>query len=783
VQRSDLQRWAPAAAIVAGCCLLLASVSAYGIWDPWETEVSELARKVADGESVQLPHIGPWLVGQSFRLFGVHEWSGRLPIALCGLLVLALGWRLVATFADRRAAYYSVLIGATTPLFIFNAGTLMGEAPTFAIQTAIGLCALLSIFGADPRRRLAWLAAALVLVALGVIARGALLGVLPPLAAVSLTAGLDRPWRSEQQPRSSALSSIVLSLVTLALIALIGVDVVADRSNHSLWTGGSPVGGQPPSFDAVIERIFHAFAPWSALLPLAFGRIVAMEDAAGETEKESSERRLRLFVLIWAALQYATLTLFLSRYGQRATVASLSAFAIAVALWLRDVERSRASQWPAAIVAVLLGLLLLRDYVLYPISPLLGLPVAGIALPEHFNPKRAWIAALVPFCVIALLTLGPDPERSLPLRLAAPYRWLAAQWRRGLAFKLWLIGLALAFLAMEVFGIVTFVPAVAKRLTTLGVKLGRLSMLLPPALPLLLGAIQCALYVCTRLRGRRSVPMLIAGCLIAGYAAFGFMPALSAQLSPRGVYETYNQLSSPDETLAEYRVGARAAAYYARGESFEVDTLTGLIDHLIANERRWAVFPSEELAEINRAFRKRADRHLFVADARNARALLATNLAIAGREDQNALAKYVLDEAPAIQKPVQVNFDDKILLLGYALQLPHGDHVGQGDHFTITWYFKALHTVSGNYRIFVHIDGPGARIGGDHDPVDGKYPIRLWAPGDVIVDEQRIDVPSSAVSGVYTIFVGLYAGDTRLPIKEGPRDEVNRANAGVLRIR
>ncbi|MFM8874265.1 MAG: hypothetical protein ACKOJI_13160, partial [Phycisphaerales bacterium] len=45
-----------------------------------------------------------------------------------------------------------------------------------------------------------------------------------------------------------------------------------------------------------------------------------------------------------------------------------------------------------------------------------------------------------------------------------------------------------------------------------------------------------------------------------------YLPALSAHLSPREVYDTYNAEARPGEPRAEYRVGGRSAAYYARGE-------------------------------------------------------------------------------------------------------------------------------------------------------------------------------------------------------------------------
>ena len=52
----------------------------------------------------------------------------------------------------------------------------------------------------------------------------------------------------------------------------------------------------------------------------------------------------------------------------------------------------------------------------------------------------------------------------------------------------------------------------------------------------------------------------------------------------------------------------------------------------------------------------------------------------------------------------------------------------------------------------------------------------------MIADEQKIDVPASTRAGDYTIFMGFYSGDTRLPIKSGPNAGEDRARVGVLRI-
>jgi 4-amino-4-deoxy-L-arabinose transferase-like glycosyltransferase len=798
--RGPVERFAPHAAIAAIAALVLSGLSAFGIWDPWEIELADKARRLADGESMRVPHIGPWLVSRGFRWFGVDEWSGRLPIALSGVLAVALTYPLVARFAGRRAGLYAVLIAGTSPLFLFNARTMLGEAPLFALQSGLVLCASHALFGgrsapteAVPRGagwRVVALAAALVLAAAATISRGALLGALPPLGAAALLAAFDGKLQARRSDPLGFGAAIALCAAALAALAIVASAVLADRAGFNVWLGGTPQGGQPPTFEVVIERVFHAFAPWSALLPLALARLAFSSsgnapagDGRGDDDADQ-ERRLGTLCLLWLALSYAVLTLFLSRYGDRAATYPITALAAAVALFLRDVERSRASQWPAAIAGGLLAALIIRDYALYPSGPVHGMPLSDFTVPDVFNPRRTWSAVLGVFAGTVVLGFGAYATGGVQrLQLTAPYRLIAAQWRRGRAFKVWLIVLAAALVTLELFGVLAWFAPKAAHLTTQGIKWGRRLMLVPVALPLAVAALQLIVHAYAKLREQRNVPILIAGAAVGVYTAFGFMPALSAHFSPREVYETYNELAAKGEPLVEYKVSARAAAYYAKGAAVEADNMSQLLEQLLAEKRTWAIFPSDELAPIDRMFRVKTGRHLFVADARSAKVTLATNQPLAGRKDQSFLTEFVKREAPVIQHPVKASFEDKIELLGYDLKLPHGDHVAAGESFELTWYFKALRQVPGAYRIFVHIDANAMRIGGDHDPVEGRYPVRMWDPGDVIVDRQRIEVPPNYTPGAYTIFMGFYSGETRLAVKEGPRDEVNRVRAGVLRIR
>src|SRR5687768_3441573 len=114
--RSEGPSWLPLAIAVAGPLLfffVLPPLTRSGLWDPHELNVADLARRIAinlhgaanltlEGADNSLPHLNdlgrPQLpftsIALGFKTFGLHEWAGRAPLALWGVLgVLATyGW-------------------------------------------------------------------------------------------------------------------------------------------------------------------------------------------------------------------------------------------------------------------------------------------------------------------------------------------------------------------------------------------------------------------------------------------------------------------------------------------------------------------------------------------------------------------------------------------------------------------------------------------------------------------------------------------------------------------
>jgi hypothetical protein len=192
---------------------------------------------------------------------------------------------------------------------------------------------------------------------------------------------------------------------------------------------------------------------------------------------------------------------------------------------------------------------------------------------------------------------------------------------------------------------------------------------------------------------------------------------------------------------------------------------------------------AKRLPELDRAYRRKSGEHLYVADGRGARLILIAAKPVEGRPNESFIAKAMLKEAPTPQHAVGASYEDRVELLGYDLALPGGDFVGAGQRFEVTWYWRVLGKPPSGYQIFVHIDGHGLRLNGDHEPVGGRYPIKLWETGDVIADTQELTVPANYRRGDYTLYVGLFAGSKRLAVTSGPSDGENRVRAGVLPVR
>ena len=129
--------------------------------------------------------------------------------------------------------------------------------------------------------------------------------------------------------------------------------------------------------------------------------------------------------------------------------------------------------------------------------------------------------------------------------------------------------------------------------------------------------------------------------------------------------------------------------------------------------------------------------------------------------------------------------EDKLEVIGIDLLDERGrfaDSIAPGRTYHLKTYYKVLAPVTTEWEAFIHIDGFKRRHNGDHKILSGKYPFSLWLKDDIIEDEYEFALEPNFSPGAYSIFIGLFSGETRMKVKSGPNDGDNRINGGALRV-
>ena len=910
--------WLPLALAVGVPTLFffaLPPLSRSGLWDPYELNVADLGRRIAlnlfhsdamalTGADNSFPHLNdlgrPELpftsIALGFKLFGLHEWAGRAPLALWGVAGVVATYLAVARLIDKRAGLYSAIALATMPLYFVQARTMIGDIVAMA-GVAMAFSGFAVALLATPlegeseataqRVRLGFLAMGVVGLVVGFYSRGALLGVAVPLLGIGLARALA--WAAGQRKPGDLFGDVVGAAGLLVGAAAVAWTVLAleknDSKNLSLAVGAMiHVPGKYPTFDFVIGHIGHAMAPWSAFVPFAMGRlfIPPIGRAGAALDRES---RFRSMLLIAATVAFVAHGFLEARTDLLAFTAP-AILAMVCGIAIRDFERGAHGSIAVGVgTAVLLGVLH-HDFHEMPEKAYQAFAVANATFPESFKDTSLllWTLALIGFAGVAFLSFVEttserrpfEPKNYLAVIDALREAWdgllalvyfalVAGASLAGLAIFVgmrshahWLptISLQVREYVLNAWWMIAFVPLAAilgiyfacdvwlwtfgraKRLssasltrgfepfedlfarikdeTDMPVKLTAIFVLVPFMVLAVPGAVlgylaghhtrvavavalalpsSIAVFLALGLlgdlvRGRRAAGFAV-GTAVCGFVlCFAYYPALANQLSPKEVFESYEKTHKPGEPLGLFGVGGRTAAYYAGGQPPNFTDPQSAYNWLEAGDgqRRFVAMRADELPRLNQIYREKSSprANLPVLDARSSQILLVASRLADNEKNQNPLNKILLEHLPArIQHPFEVNMEDKLLCLGYDIIDGNGKYaesVGPGRKYRIRTYYKVLAPITTEWEAFIHIDGYHRRHNGDHKPLDGKYPFSLWLKDDLVVDDYEFQLEPNFSPGSYTVYFGLFVGETRLKVKSGPSDGDNRINGGVLRV-
>lgn len=156
-------------------------------------------------------------------------------------------------------------------------------------------------------------------------------------------------------------------------------------------------------------------------------------------------------------------------------------------------------------------------------------------------------------------------------------------------------------------------------------------------------------------------------------------------------------------------------------------------------------------------------------------------------EEKDRLKPYVIDSVPPDVRKVDVNFENKVHLVGYKFE---PEAAKPGEEVRLTYYWRCDDTLDNGWLLFTHTKDEG---NGKLGNLDFDGPIREqkngdqilgpdhWERGKIYVDTQTYHVPADVTGPDVSILVGIWKGDARLRIISGPNDGDNCAIVGKVK--
>ncbi len=145
-------------------------------------------------------------------------------------------------------------------------------------------------------------------------------------------------------------------------------------------------------------------------------------------------------------------------------------------------------------------------------------------------------------------------------------------------------------------------------------------------------------------------------------------------------------------------------------------------------------------------------------------ALLLLAVKVAYVDHHDTFFKWSFDgtRIKGVQHSLNVNFDDKITLLGYDLG---SSTIKAGDTLRLDLYWKAQRRLETSYGVQARLVDSASNVYAQQDNAHpGSYPTSWWEEGKYMKDTHRLTVPKSTPPGQYLLQVGLYEPSTLQPL-------------------
>jgi 4-amino-4-deoxy-L-arabinose transferase-like glycosyltransferase len=358
-------RWLVIPLVVLGLPIFLLGLGSPALYDPHESLYAEVAREMVGRGDWLTPHLNGTryldkpplfygLIAMAYTVFGVSEFSARLPIALAGLGGVLVTWGIGRHLFDGRSGVVAGLVLTTgVGYFVFSRQLLPDMV--FAFFTTLALYGFLRAVEQDRAQR-AWGILAYVSLALAVMTKG-FLGLLPLVVMVAYLRLVGR-WHA-----LPALMSLWGGILCVLLIVPWHL-VIGWQNEGYLWHYFAnehflrflgrrhPIDFVALPLPIFLLVLFLGLLPWSPYLGLAMprkwpqlGKPLRREDAG------------YLFVLLWAGMWLCFFSLSRARLPQY-SLPAMPALALLIGKSLDEQFTGHAPSSHGLLIATAISLLL-----------------------------------------------------------------------------------------------------------------------------------------------------------------------------------------------------------------------------------------------------------------------------------------------------------------------------------------------------------------------------------------------------------------------------------------
>lgn len=346
--------------------LLLAAILPYfvnlgvsSIWDANEAFYAQTPREMIEaGDYVtpsfnfQLrmnkPVLSYWNVAASYRLFGISEWSERLPIAVGALVIVGAAFGLGRLLAGTVAGLLSALVLATSPRLLLLARRIIIDVHITMWMALVLLCFALA--EAKPQRRRLYLCLMYVAAGFGVLTKGPVAVFLPAVVFFIYLASQKRlgDLRYMLLPTGAVISLAIVVPWYYLLYREHGWEYIGSFIfGENLGRYAEAIGEQSRGLLFYFPVMLADLFPWSLMIPLALWWAIRYR---------WQDRTTRLLVL-WIAV----IVVFFSLSGTKEDLyilpivtAEAALIGAMIATALEGVTIARPVAWGMAATAVLL---------------------------------------------------------------------------------------------------------------------------------------------------------------------------------------------------------------------------------------------------------------------------------------------------------------------------------------------------------------------------------------------------------------------------------------------